>query len=399
MDVKDVVIVGAGPAGSSAAYFLAAAGLDVWLLESRTLPRTKPCGDGIGPRAMLMLKEMGLAGWLETGGYYRIERMRLISRSGRSIVSDTSGHDFPVPYGYVVRREVFDEKLVRHAQAAGANLLEAWRAESCILEEGRAVGVRGTHRGEPAEIRARLVVAADGSTGMFSRHFGNDIGSVQAVAFRSYADFSEELDNCANIYFSDRLPKGYAWVFPLSKTQANIGIGTLGADSAKVNLRAAFSQFITETTVPVRLDGARLESTGQGSIMRMSFGKRPLSFPGVAFTGDAAGLVSPINGEGISHAIESSRILADSLEGGFVDTEAIDRALERYSREMLRNYRSYFRWGRFLGMLLSNPARLDRLIMKAQRDPRLAHTLTGVLSNTIHPRELARPGTLARLVL
>lgn len=398
MDVKDAVIVGAGPAGSSVAYFLAKSGLDVWLLESKKLPRSKPCGDGIGPRAVLILHQMGLADWLKEKNFYRLDRMRLISQSGRSIVSETSGHNFPIPYGYVIRREIFDYRLVQQAVAAGANFLPDFRAESCLSENGRSTGVSGNYKGNNAKIKARLVVVADGSTGSFSRQFNSNSVNSAAIAYRGYAHFTSELDRCANIYFSDRLPTGYGWVFPLSNRSANIGVGSLCLKNKGVDLKQAFLDFVTDTVSPLPLREAKIEAPRHGSIMRMNFGRRPLVLPGIAFVGDAAGLVSPISGEGISHAMESSRLLAEVIEGKLRDRKTVDAGLRQYDREMRRKFTSYFRWGRLLGRLLSSHDRLDRLISKAEKDAYLAHLLTGVLSNTIHPRELGRLHTITRIL-
>lgn len=396
--VKDIIIVGAGPAGSAAAYFFTKLGLDVWLLDNNKFPRAKPCGDGIGPRAVKMLHQIGLGDWLKEKDFYRIDKMRIISNSGRFVVSETSGYDFPFPYGYVIRRDVFDERLVHLATTAGAELRENFHVTSYLKQSGRITGIKGRYQEKDVEINSRLVVAADGSAGSFSRQFGAKISAIQALGYRGYAHNLANLDNYANIFFSDRLPKGYGWVFPLSDSSANVGIGTLGAGNVKVDLKGAFTDFVTSAKSPVALSKANFEEQKQGSVMRMNFDKRPLHLPGVAFVGDAAGLVSPINGEGIAHALESAEILAEALEGNFTDAGAIDKGLRGYKLKMDKQYKAYFRWGRFLSRLLAGPERLDKLIEKAQQDSRLAHALTGVLSNTVHPRELGRWEIIKRLL-
>lgn len=397
MEKRDIIIVGAGPAGSSAAFFLSRLGLDVLLLERKKLPRVKPCGDGIGPRAVLMLKEMGLSKWLSDNHFFRIERMRLISQSGRTIISDTSGYDFPTPYGYVIRRDIFDKRLADRAVEVGATLREGFKVTSFLLERGRGFGVVGEVKGVETHVSAKLIVVADGSTGSLSKKLVDIDKETQAIAYRGYADFDDKLDNSVNIYFSDALPKGYGWIFPLSNNSANVGIGSLGMRKDKIDLKDAFNDFIDTTKIPISLKDGKFSEERQGSVMRMSFGRVPLHFPGIAIVGDAAGLVSPINGEGISHAIESSALLSRALEGNTDSFNSIDRALERYSRLMRKEYDSYFRWARMLGLFLSNHKRLNNLIKKAEKDDTLAHSLTGVLSNTIHPRELRRLDVLKRI--
>lgn len=392
------MIVGAGPAGSSAAFFLARQGLDVLLLEKKKMPRTKPCGDGIGPRTVLKLTEMGLADWMEQSGFYRIDRMRLISESGRSIVSDTSGYDFPTPFGYVVRREIFDKRLVENAQAAGADFVDGFQVKNCLFERDRAIGVTGNHNGKKVTVFAGLIVLADGSTGLLSRAFAKGIKEERAIAYRGYARFDNHLDRNVNIYFSSALPRGYGWIFPLSESSANVGIGSLGIKTEKADLKKAFRQFVKKTKVPVALSEASFDDNYRGSIMRMSFGRLPLRLSGIAFIGDAAGMVSPINGEGISHAMESAHLLSEVIENNFNSYNSIDKALMQYEKSARKKYSSYFRWAGMLSRLLSNHRRLNKLMIKAEKDETLAHALTGVLSNTIPPRELARPGMLRRML-
>ncbi|HEX21021.1 MAG TPA: FAD-dependent oxidoreductase, partial [Actinobacteria bacterium] len=156
-NIRDIVIVGAGPAGCSAAYFLAKLGLDVLLLDSKKFPRSKPCGDGTGPRAVKILHQMKLGSWLKENNFYRIDMMRIISSSSRFIISETSGYDFPFPYGYVIRRDIFDEQLVRHAVAAGAELRENFHVTSYLKQDGRITGITSGCQGEKIEILARLV--------------------------------------------------------------------------------------------------------------------------------------------------------------------------------------------------------------------------------------------------
>ncbi len=398
MEKRDVIVVGAGPAGSSAAFYLSRLGLDVLLLERKKLPRVKPCGDGIGPRTVLILKEMGLYEWLTESNFFRIEQMRLISQSGESIVSDTSGYDFPTPYGYVIKREIFDKRLVDRAVETGATFKDGYKVNSFLFDRGRCFGIVGEVDGEETEVSANLIVLADGSTGSLSRKLVDIKKETQAIAYRGYADFDEKLDNSVNIYFSDALPKGYGWIFPLSHNSANVGIGSLGIKKDKVDLLGAFKDFVDTTKVPISLKSGRFSDERQGSVMRMSFGRVPLQLPGIAIVGDAAGLVSPINGEGISHAIESSALLGRTLEGNTSSFASIDKALGRYSKLMRKEYDSYFRYARLLGLLLSNHKRLNNLIKKAEKDESLAHSLTGVLSNTIHPRELRRLDVIRRIL-
>ena len=395
---RDVIIVGAGPAGASTAYYLAKQGLDVLVVEEKTMPRPKSCGDGVGPRAVLALQDIGLEDWLESSGGYRVDRLRIVASSGASITSTPEPDLFPIVYGYVIPREVFDQKLADHARGAGAEIVEGFAADDVTRERGRITGVSGNVDCVPTSVRAKLTVAADGSKGKLSRRFGPALSRPKAIGLRTYAKNISGIDDCANIYFTRKFPKGYAWIFPTGDESANVGVGLLGLDHGGKgqDIHLAFDHMIDgQDLSPASLDKSAVTGRPVGSVMRMNFGQRPIHEPGLAFVGDAAGLVSPINGEGISHAIESGKLLAEELAGRFGSAVDLDQGLERYNNTMRRRFLAYFRWGRLFDRVFGSQARLDKAIAKAQNDDYLRIILAGVLANTVHPRELAR----AKLIL
>ncbi len=400
--VHDIAIIGGGPAGAGAAYYLAKHGHDVVVLEAKTLPRIKVCGDGIGPRAVLALREMGLESWLKESGGRRVEKLRIVASSGASITSIAEPDLFPIVYGYVVERRLFDQKLLDHAVDHGAFVTEDWQADSLIEERGRYVGVRGRHHGEPTEVRARLIVVADGSKGKISRLFGAEISRSHAVGLRSYANGISGIDDCANIYFTRHFPKGYAWIFPTGDHSANIGVGILGlGDGSKgKSVHGAYDYFLKEQNLsPLSLANIETPTRPVGSVMRMNFGKRPVFKPGLAFVGDAAGLVSPINGEGISHAIESGKLLAKGLPEPLTSPAGVDQGLHQYDALMRERFLSFFRWGRLFDQVFGTPGNLDRAVRQAQKHEELRIILAGVLANTVAPKELMRWKMIRQMLL
>jgi len=386
----DVVIIGAGPAGASAAYLLAKQGLQVVCLEAGKASRHKPCGDGIGPRGVLAMRKLGLGEWLEGGSFYKTENMRVVSYSGKSIVSKPRDQ-FEVLHGYVVPREQFDSRLAEHAAAAGALIVTEARALSPRDIRDRLGRVQIRVSGETSIIKTKLVIVADGSAGTFSRAWTLGPGSAQAVAFRGYLGDLADLRNTATILFSEHLPKGYGWIFPLAADSANVGVGSLGMTGHGQKLREEYSRFVAGTTFPIELASGRQIGSTRGAVMRMDFGRAPLTSPGVAFLGDSAGLVSPINGEGISHAMESAITLSECLAANWNSEKAIDEGLRLYERRMRSKYSSYFKWGYTLGKLLSDKDRMDKLIAVAARDDYLADLIVGILANTYHPKALLQP--------
>ena len=391
----EAVVVGAGPAGASAAYFLSKLGYKVLLIEAAKLPRPKACGDGIGPRAVAFLERLGLKNWLEENNFYRIEHLRLVSASGAELISTPQTSDYEISYGYVIPRSVIDLKLVKQAIAAGSYYLEGYRATD-VLKEGQQISGVLLNNGQPLVIKSQLTVVADGSSGKVSRLFGAKVGQVQAVGYRGYALNLPDQKRTASIIFTSQFPAGYAWIFPTNATKANIGLGTLGLnkDRSSQGLKTAFNL----TFKRLLNKEAVIENERLGATMRMNFAQRPAWFQGVAFVGDACGLVSPINGEGISHALESGELLAEAFAAKPKNSYELNKSLATYEKLLQQKFSGYFKLGRLLVKLLAQPKRLDKLILKAQNDAELKFLFIGIMANTVHPRHLLKLKPLLKVL-
>jgi len=391
----EAVVVGAGPAGASAAYFLSKLGYKVLLIEAAKLPRPKACGDGIGPRAVAFLERLGLKNWLEENNFYRIEHLRLVSASGAELISTPQTSNYEISYGYVIPRSVIDLKLVKQAIAAGSYYLEGYRVTD-VLKEGQQISGVLLNNGQPLVIKSQLTVVADGSSGKVSRLFGAKVGQVQAVGYRGYALNLPDQKRTASIIFTSQFPAGYAWIFPTNATKANIGLGTLGLskDRSSQGLKTAFNS----TFKRLLNKEAVIENERLGATMRMNFAQRPAWFQGVAFVGDACGLVSPINGEGISHALESGELLAEAFAAKPKNSYELNKSLATYEKLLQQKFNGYFKLGRLLVKLLAQPKRLDKLILKAQNDAELKFLFIGIMANTVHPRHLLKLKPLLKVL-
>src|SRR6266540_2345491 len=243
----DVVVVGAGPGGSSAAFHLARHGLSVLLLEKTEFPREKVCGDGLTPRAVRQLVRMGVdtspdAGWIRNQG------LRIIGGGMRLELPWPDLSAFP-PYGLVRPRLDFDETLARHAVKAGARLLERTTVTGPVLDEasGRITGVTArTADGQQVAYRAGLVVAADGNSTRLSLAMGlpkrddRPIGVAVRTYYRSPRHDDDWLESWLELW--DRrgdvptLLPGYGWVFGVGDGTCNVGLGLLNTSAAFRNV-------------------------------------------------------------------------------------------------------------------------------------------------------------------
>lgn len=347
----DVIIVGAGPAGSTAATSLARRAHSVLLLDREEFPRDKVCGDGIPPGTVGILNDLGMTELLRDAGFQRIDSLRLVSARGRDWRLDfkprRDGADF-----FIAPRLRFDELLRRHAVASGAVFQHA-RVRAPLFEEGRVVGVRADIDGVERELRARIVFGADGATSAIARALlpEKPPESHRAVAIRAYLENFESKPRTVEFHFGARFAPGYAWVFPLGEFSANVGV-IVRTDRFKrrgVSIDDLLREFVESAELRAR--GASMASLRNVATWQLPFaipGRRRCAFDGAVLVGDAAHLVDALTGEGIHNAVVSASLAADvadrALESGDVSRAALAPYETRLDRELgsliKRSYRS-----------------------------------------------------------
>jgi geranylgeranyl reductase family protein len=245
--VHDVLVVGAGPGGSSCAYWLADAGWDVVVVEKTEFPREKTCGDGLTPRAVRQLADMGLEGAL--AGSHRYRGLRAHGFGHMVEMSWPDHPSFP-PYGYTITRHDLDGLVAERAVKAGATLRQHTEALHPLPAPGAnghrapdglplclGAAVRDTESGRVGEVRARYVVVADGSNSRFGRALGTarERSYPMGMALRGYYRSPLHDDPFIESHLdirdaSGEVVPGYGWIFPMGDGRVNVGVGLLSTD-------------------------------------------------------------------------------------------------------------------------------------------------------------------------
>jgi len=341
----DVIVAGAGPAGSAAAYHLARRGRTVLLLDRAAFPRDKSCGDGLTAPAVRLLDEMQVLAELEHP--YRTKGVRVAMR-GRGT------RDFRYPRdieGLVVPRMILDDAIRRRAVAAGAEFRPQTAVISAIRDSrGTVTGVRTSHDGMHRDLRAHVVIAADGAASRLRHEVLPETGEGYGFAIRGYIQNISRLTDQLELYMplrdlTDRyLLPSYGWVFPVSASVANVGVGLFNRDTNE-NVRRLFERFLNDLKASdERLHEAELCGPLRGAPLRFDFAPERSHLAGLVFAGDAAGLVSPFTGEGISYALESGKLAAEAVDRAIARGHTAD--LREYETMLERRFAGYFEVGR-----------------------------------------------------
>ena len=395
----DVVVVGAGPGGSAAAHALAQAGLDVLLLEKTSFPREKVCGDGLTPRAVKTLVDMGID-TSPANGFIRNRGLRIYGGGHRLELPWPELASFP-DHGLVRPRLDFDELLVRHAQKAGARLQELTTVTGPVLDTaGRVVGVTAKVGPERTETsyRAPLVVAADGVSARLALGTGIEKRDDRpmGVAVRRYFTSPRTDDDMLESWLElrteggDLLP-GYGWVFGVGDGTSNVGLGIL--NTTKAWQRTDYKELLASWTsaMPAEWQFSEDFATGpvRGGALPMGFNRQPHYTRGLLLVGDAGGAVNPFNGEGIAYAMETGRLAAEVAVQALARPEgpSRERALEAYPAALKARYGGYYTLGRVFVTLIGNPEVMRLATRYGLPRPLLMKFTLKLLANLTDPRD------------
>lgn len=383
----DLLVVGAGPAGSASAAWAARAGIDTLLVDAETFPRDKPCGDGLTPRAIAELDALGLAGWLE--GRARNRGLRAAG-FGQLLYLPWPGGSLP-DYGGAAPRLELDHAIRQVALDAGAQPLDGTRAVDVERDSaGRVVSVTVKTSTGVQTIACRRLVVADGARSQLGRALGREWhrDTAYGVAARGYIKSGRSNDEWISSHLelrddADRILSGYGWIFPLGDGEVNIGVGTLATAKrpADINLRSLLNYY-----ADTQRDDWELQDDVRApwsALLPMGGAVSGVAGPNWLLVGDAAGCVNPLNGEGIDYGLETGHLAAQvmSSRGPSYDLATIWPGLLR------ERYGEAFSIARRLAGLITVPGLLASLGPVGMRSTFLMTIALRVMGNLITPED------------
>lgn len=356
----DVIVVGAGPSGSSAAYHLAKAGLKVLLFEKDKFPREKVCGDAVTPVGITLLEEMGIFSYLNAP-VFKIRGVRIFTTKGGVNEAHFKLDESYPPYALTVPRYYLDKALKEAAENAGAEVREGTKVVSIQFNEsGIASGVTFNSQNRTFIEKAHFIVlACGGGSKLAAEALGVKIIDFKAVgvAIRAYFENVTGIGDYMEIYGEDLYWPGMAWIFPMGENRVNAGIGYYLRDSLKMkaSLNKSLSTFVEKGLYSSkRLARAKMISKPRALKIFMGGIKKKAFYNGVFLVGEAAGLVNPFTGEGIAPALESGKCAAQTIISAFQENWKISEIMSNYQKKIDSKFNRYFSAGLFLRKVASS---------------------------------------------
>ena len=389
----DVLVIGGGPAGAAAGYWLARQGHAVTVVERKTFPREKTCGDGLTPRAVHQLDEMGLREQLLP--YHRYHGLRATGM-GRELELEWPSHPVFPNYGYVVRRRELDQMVAANAEAAGATFLTGHEAVQPIIDRGFVRGATvQSEDGVVRDLKARYVVVADGANSRFGRALGTfrtrdwPYGTAIRTYWPSARHADPWIESALDVKDRNGNPMpGYGWIFPVGDGTVNIGVGLLSTfrDFKSVNTTHLLDAYAHQVAERWEIDPTQPECKATSGRIPMGGSVGPKAGPSYLVVGDAAGSVNPFNGEGIDYAYETARMAAEVLHEALANGDPT--ALQRYPSLLDDEYGEYFKVARLFARVIGRPALMRELTRAGMHSRPLMEWVLRIMANLLRPDEM-----------
>ncbi len=380
--MHDVVIVGAGPGGAAAAHYLARQGMNVLMLDKSDFPRDKTCGDGLTPRALDVLDDMGLLQELYQVGC-RINGLELHGARGSIMTAPIPKNSNYPDHLLIVPRLALDDAIRQCAISKGAKFQSPVRVQG-VQAYPDHVEVQGFYQGKFATFKGRMAILAIGANiGMLV-----DMGILKKspdmiLAARAYYEGMSGLTDRVQAHFENVPLPGYGWVFPISETAANVGVGFWGHDlpwrKLPSSARQAMDDFLENPKIKAMLNGAKPTSPIKGFPLRVDFATAPTYDDRLLLVGETAGLVSPLTGEGIDFSLESGKLAAEFLAGAFASGDFSRSSLHGYDTLLRQHFQRLFVFLARIRRIYINPLLMNRAIVATEKFPELKEILVKIM--------------------
>ncbi len=403
--IYDLIIVGAGPAGSGAALYAAKYGLSVLLLDKARFPRDKICGDAISGKSMMVLRELGLLDEAKKLPSAYIDSVVFGSPTFKTVQIELRANERKgLPPGLVIRREIFDGFLFDNAVKAVEEVKENFEVTELIFMEGKVSGVVGKelNSGKTRQFKGKIIIGADGFNSLVARTtqcFDNN-PEHWVVALRQYYKNVNGLNKQVELHYLNEVQPGYLWIFPAGNGWANVGVGMLQDTLKKrnINLKKILKEALNSPVFRDRFAQAEALEQPRGWNLPVGSLHRKNHGHGFMLLGDAAGLIDPFTGEGIGNALFSAKIAMQTARNAVKADDFSEKKLSRYDRDLWNALGDELGLSSKLQRIGRNRFLLNMVINKASRNKEVQEIISGMMADQVPKTKLTNPLFYLRLL-
>lgn len=419
----EVIIVGAGPSGCTCAIFLARAGKRVLLLDKKSFPREKVCGDAVSGKSLTVLNKLGLLEKVQEQVHGTVYNVKLVAPNGSEVTVPFEPAEGLDCAGYVLKRQVTDNILAEAAKLEeNITFVENFTVNSLTKDQwGNVNGVMGKIGASQIDnapgaqqtqnlvrFDSKVVVGADGSGSVVARNVG--LKSVPPehlyMGIRTYYSGVADLKDEIELFFIDEVLPGYLWIFPIGNGEANVGLGILASDLKK---KGVHTNKILENAIKnsPKLKDRFANATTDGKVgawtIPLGSHKRLNYGDGWVLIGDAASLVDPFSGEGFGNAASSGMFAAkcinEALDASSGDVALLKEQLKSYSDDVDKLLRPEMETTYRLQRATRMKFFLNRFISKAEKDEDFRQVVISMLASNEEKKQVQNPLFFLKLLL
>ena len=390
----DLIIVGAGPAGTTAALYADQMGLKSVLVDKATFPRDKICGDAISGKSIRYMNELGILDEVSDLDGAEINRITFGSPSHKQFDIHLNKNDSNIKKGFVIPRQIFDNFLLEKAQNV-TTVKDGFKVKDILYENDKIIGVRGEEKGEAKELEAPIILGCDGANSFVARKLGlyqSDMKNT-SIAIRCYYKGVKGLSDQIELHFVKEVLPGYFWLFPAGDDLANIGIGLTKADAKKEQrtLREILDEVTRSEYFRDRFSDAKPMEVPLGWNLPLGRIKRKNYGSGFMLLGDAAGLVDPFTGEGIGNAMVSAKYAVEVAAKAIKANDCSASVLSEYSSLVWDEIGNELNTSSKLQDLAKYKYLLNFVINRSSQSRELQEIISGMLINKFPREKLSNP--------